>query len=387
MTRLISALAVLVLAFVIVTPRAYAQPHTTLYNFTGGADGADPLGGVIQDASGTIYGETFEGGAAVCTTRYKASKGCGTVYSWNPAGGLSVLATLTGPNGAHGNARLARLGATLYGVTQYGGANDDGIVFSASTNGANYTILHQFAGADGALPVAIVLGSNGTLYGITQSGGARNQGVLFSLAASGAYTILHSFAGAGGAGPNSLVIAANGTLVGSTLYGGGVVPGCHKGCGTVFAERPDTDAFRVLYSFPGSSKIGDYPYVGSIGPGPTIYASQTFAAFSLSASGYTNLGTYNFYGVGDGPQSGPVYTPNGVLYGLLDGNAGGGYGSLYSLQNGVFTALTEWDGLSDGGLPVAEPYLTTSNTLIGTATEYGDCNNCGTIWQYGPLPQ
>jgi uncharacterized repeat protein (TIGR03803 family) len=219
MTRVISALAVLVLAFVIVTPRAYAQPHTTLYNFTGGADGADPLGGVIQDASGTIYGETFEGGAAVCTTRYKASKGCGTVYSWNPAGGLSVLATLTGPNGAHGNARLARLGATLYGVTQYGGANDDGIVFSASTNGANYTILHQFAGADGALPVAIVLGSNGTLYGITQSGGARNQGVLFSLAASGAYTILHSFAGAGGAGPNSLVIAANGTLVGSTLYG------------------------------------------------------------------------------------------------------------------------------------------------------------------------
>jgi uncharacterized repeat protein (TIGR03803 family) len=330
-------IALAILSCFIFAPEAAATNLTTLYNFTGGADGADPLGGVIQDASGTIYGETFEGGAAVCTTRYKASKGCGTVYSWNPAGGLSVLATFTGANGAHGNATLARLGANLYGVAQYGGASDDGVVFSVSTKGTNYTILHQFAGADGASPMAIVVGSNGVIYGITQAGGAKNQGVLFSVTAAGAYTMMHSFAGAGGAAPNSLVIAKNGTLVGSTMYGGGAVPGCHKGCGTIFAETPATGTFRVLYSFPGLSKTGEMPYVGSIGPGPTIYATQFYAALSLSIDGYTTLGTYNYYGVGAGPDGGPVYTPSGTLYGILGGSAGGGYGDIYSLQNGVFT--------------------------------------------------
>jgi uncharacterized repeat protein (TIGR03803 family) len=368
-------------------PEAGATNPTTLYNFTGGADGADPLGGVIQDASGTIYGETFEGGAAACTTRYKASKGCGTVYSWNPAGGLSVLASFNGPNGAHGNASLVKLGDTLYGLTEYGGASDDGVVFSVSTSGANYTILHQFVGADGAEPVAIVLGRNGILYGITTAGGARNEGTLFSLKPSGAYTMLHSFAAPAGAAPNSLIIANDGTLVGGTTDGGAVTEGCHKGCGTVFSEKPANGAFKILYSFPGSSKIGQYPHVGSIGPGPTIYASQLYAAFSLSNAGYTNLGTYNFYGVGDGPEGGPVYTPGGVLYGILSGAAGGGFGDLYSLQNGVFTFVIGWDGLSDGGRPIAQPTLTPFNTLIGTTTEYGDCNNCGTIWQYGPLPQ
>jgi hypothetical protein len=32
-------------------------------------------------------------------------------------------------------------------------------------------------------------------------------------------------------------------------------------------------------------------------------------------------------------------------------------------------------------------HFTGTNILIGTATEYRDCNNCGTIRQYGPLPQ
>lgn len=35
---------------------------TELYTFTGGADGGNPFAGVINDAAGTLYGTTFDGG-------------------------------------------------------------------------------------------------------------------------------------------------------------------------------------------------------------------------------------------------------------------------------------------------------------------------------------
>jgi hypothetical protein len=38
--------------------------YTTLYDFTGGSDGANPEGGLVMDASGNLYGTTFGGGAA-----------------------------------------------------------------------------------------------------------------------------------------------------------------------------------------------------------------------------------------------------------------------------------------------------------------------------------
>ena len=37
--------------------------ETVLYQFTGGSDGANPLGGVVVDASGNLYGTAYSGGA------------------------------------------------------------------------------------------------------------------------------------------------------------------------------------------------------------------------------------------------------------------------------------------------------------------------------------
>lgn len=42
---------------------AHAQTFTTLYSFTGGADGAYPYAGVIKDSSGNLYGTTFGRGS------------------------------------------------------------------------------------------------------------------------------------------------------------------------------------------------------------------------------------------------------------------------------------------------------------------------------------
>ena len=54
----------LALALLIPVSGAYAKSsETVLYSFTGGADGSNPYGALIEDASGNLYGTAVEGGA------------------------------------------------------------------------------------------------------------------------------------------------------------------------------------------------------------------------------------------------------------------------------------------------------------------------------------
>ena len=64
-------------------------------------------------------------------------------------------------------------GSTLYGTTYYGGAYDDGTVFSISTSGGALKTLVSFNGADGLHPLSRLMLIGSTLYGTTY-GGARH---------------------------------------------------------------------------------------------------------------------------------------------------------------------------------------------------------------------
>ena len=57
------ASAALTLAIVLVSaPFVHAQSFTVIYNFSGGADGAGPSGGLTLDTPGNLYGTTVGGG-------------------------------------------------------------------------------------------------------------------------------------------------------------------------------------------------------------------------------------------------------------------------------------------------------------------------------------
>jgi hypothetical protein len=58
------------------TPSQNGWIFTDLYDFTGGADGANPLGGVAVDSKGNVYGTTWDRGANAC----KSQAGCGVIY-------------------------------------------------------------------------------------------------------------------------------------------------------------------------------------------------------------------------------------------------------------------------------------------------------------------
>ena len=53
---------------------------TTLHNFTGGKDGANPFGGVVLDSSNNVYGSTQTGGDLNCKALQPLGSGCGVVF-------------------------------------------------------------------------------------------------------------------------------------------------------------------------------------------------------------------------------------------------------------------------------------------------------------------
>jgi uncharacterized repeat protein (TIGR03803 family) len=96
--------------------------ETVLYSFAGGADGANPIAGVIRDKKGNFYGTTVGGG----------SSGVGTVFELTKAGKESVLHTFTGAttDGANPFGGLLRdAKGNLYGTTFVGGDFGHGCVY------------------------------------------------------------------------------------------------------------------------------------------------------------------------------------------------------------------------------------------------------------------
>ncbi len=127
-----------------------------------------------------------------------------------------------GSGPSYGSA-LAADGSTLYGMASHGGADGDGVIYSVNADGSDYTILHSFSGGDGgANPVGSLTLIGSTLYGTTETGGTANVGTVFSMSSGGSdFTVLHSFAGGDGGGfPYAGVTAIGSTLYGTTNGGG-----------------------------------------------------------------------------------------------------------------------------------------------------------------------
>ncbi len=144
---------------------------TTLYTFSGGADGISPKGGLIFDNAGNLYGSTQTGGTG----------GGGTVFELSPSGStwtFRVLYSFTAdPLDYCGPGQSLTLDAAgnLYGTTLCDGPYGRGTVFKLTNtaNGWVYTRLHLFTGSeDGGWPFSqVTIDTDGTLYGTAAVGG------------------------------------------------------------------------------------------------------------------------------------------------------------------------------------------------------------------------
>ncbi len=215
--------------------------YSLLYSFafSGGSDGSVPVGGLVRDPAGNLYGTTLYGGGG-CTF------GCGTVFEINTDGDESILYRFTGgTDGAFPAAGLLRDKAgNLYGTASAGGnsgcfnGEGCGVVFKLDTSGGENVLYSFTGGTDGKYPFSVlVMDESGNLYGTTINGGRAGVGAVFKVNASGSEAVLHSFSGGSdGSFPRDLLRDSVGDLYG--LAGGGGNTACQSGCGTVFRISP-----------------------------------------------------------------------------------------------------------------------------------------------------
>jgi uncharacterized repeat protein (TIGR03803 family) len=301
-----------------------AGDFTSLYSFTGGADGGGPAAGLIQASDGYLYGTTFQGG----------SSNSGTVFRMDLSGNLTTLYSFTGSADGYGPEGLIQgKDGLFYGVTQNGGdlscpgafgGTGCGTVFQVDSSGDLIT-LHSFTGGqDGADPEEPLLqGNDGDFYGTALFGGDASCnvstytgcGTVFKIDSAGDFTPLHSFTGGaeGGVPFSSLIQAGDGDFYGTVTAGGD--PSCsvtasgenyptYIGCGTVF--KMDTSGnVNALYSFQGSPSDGSNPFAALVeGTDGYFYGTTRWGGTATSCPYTSDGGCGTFFRVA-GP-GGPV---------------------------------------------------------------------------------
>jgi uncharacterized repeat protein (TIGR03803 family) len=334
-----------------------------LHSF-GGPDGADPSAALVFDSNGILYGTTAQGGGCLalpngCGVVFKLkpnSDGTWTervIYRFK--GYISDGATPLG------NLIFDKTG-NLYGTTSYGGPGGAGDVFQLKfANGAwTENILYMFTGngPDGYLPFAgVVFDAAGNLYGTTNQGGNMNCpalygcGVAFKLVrqADGKWTerVLHDFCSVtncqDGRFPQSnLILDKNGNLYGTAAGGT-----ARFGDNTVFKLQRNSEGKwveQVIHRFSGPD--GANPLAG-------LVFNATIGAYygTTSAGGAHNGGTvfkmtpgtstsweysviHSFAGwTGYIPTAGVILDASGNLYGTASscGPSAGCQGVVYEI--------------------------------------------------------
>ncbi len=241
-------------------------------------DGALPLGDLVYDsASGFLYGMTQGGGA----------NGVGSIISIDPSSGtVSILYSFVN-NNADGVTPWGHLvsgpsGTDLYGLTR-GGANGKGAIISFNSQTQTESVLYSFrTGADGENPMGSLVydPADSLFYGMTQTGGIDSMGVIFSFdPISHAEHVVWTFGmdSDGGWPYRDLVYHPQDGL----LYGTTGIRGVFGG-GTIFSFDPSTGTERVLWDFKRTVHDGANPQ------GNLVYLAGTGLFYGMTAEGGTN---------------------------------------------------------------------------------------------------
>jgi uncharacterized repeat protein (TIGR03803 family) len=349
------------------SPSASGWLETILYSFKQKSDGGDPLGGLVLDSSGNLYGTAYMGGEN--KTLNCQPNGCGAIYKLSPVEGggwtESVIHTFSTAAGGFGpvSGLTIDTAGNLYGTTIYGGqlySGDPigyGLVYelSPSSAGWKYKILHAFSnGVDGSIPYAgVTLDAAGNLYAAAMFGGnsrscsGNSCGTIVKLSptSSGPWntSLVHNFVGKDGGNPyGGLAIDAAGNLYATTENYGA------ENAGTVVEFSPSGSGWKesLLYTFSGQGTAGIHPqgklttdsggnvYGTTTSDGGTFDAEGTVFELSPSGSAWNLTVLHSFDPVSEGayPISGVILDSSGNLYGTTSSDpSGSGAGNVYEL--------------------------------------------------------
>jgi uncharacterized repeat protein (TIGR03803 family) len=255
---------------------AQASPHETLLTSFGSHGGNYPLGGVVFDAAGNLYGTTGRGGRFNAGTVFKLTPPAGGHGAWR----RTTLYTFNGTDGQAPRGTLVLDSAgNIYGTTAIGGANNMGTAYELSppvsgNTAWQHTLLTSFDNSGNYPYAGMVFDKTGHLYGTTLGTSASHKNPPWT--GSAVYELIPPAGGeaawkrkiiqkldsdTGYAPASALVIDGSGNLYGTTQGGGGV------GGGAVFELSPPTKGnapwtTTVLYVF--EAQGGPYSALGTL---------------------------------------------------------------------------------------------------------------------------
>jgi len=204
-----------------------------LYAFKGGRDGNFPVGNLVFDQAGNLYGETGQGGNKDCGTVFKLTPDPGG--SWSESVVHSFCASKSDGRRPTGGLTMDASG-NLFGVTWWGGGaamppcplqTGCGTVFQLkpqSDGSWSYRKVHTFMDTPSAQPYGgVALDAAGNVYGTTVLNGTNDHGTIFMLVHNpdDSFTgkTLHIFKGYPAIYPTgTLVLDESGTLYGTTVF-------------------------------------------------------------------------------------------------------------------------------------------------------------------------
>jgi len=356
--------------------------YRKLYDFNG-TMGAFPYGHLIQANDGKLYGMTSGGG----------SDNNGVIFSLDPVSSTYLkLKDLDNLSGSSPLGSLFRANdGKLYGMTTAGGIDNAGVIFSFDPASESYTKVKEFENVNGenpngASPIgSLVQASDGKLYGVTQGGGINYSGVIFSLDINSySFTSVKDFDFAGGFDAGGLVAASDGKLYGTTSFGGA------NGTGVIFSFDPSSSTYISIKDFDtydGTNPFGSllqandgklYGLTSRGGlSGPA--GNGVIFSFDLFSSTYAMLKDLGTNKNGSNISARLIRSKNGKFYGMTTngGNSGTGvifsfdpntsnyttlkdldflngshpYGGLLQASDGKFYGMTTFGGESPGFLP------------------------------------
>jgi uncharacterized repeat protein (TIGR03803 family) len=395
----ITVVAILTLG--LAAPLAFSQTYnySTIYNFTGGADGFQ-IGDIYPGPAGYLYAiseATFENGPTM---------GSGAIVQLSEAT-HAVTVVDSFPNGATlpgiplGPFYFDQQG-DLYGLSVYGGPNNAGTYFEIPAGSHSATVLTSFTGSNGDNPFApgLTSDSNGNIYATTFFGGIgytgtinTGFGTLFKIAAgTNSITDLVQFNGSNGENPHgNLLMDSNGDMFGVTEIGG------RNNDGTLYELPAGSTSLKTLFNFtnaddiPGGGVIADSQgnlYGLTQGDGePGDYG--TIYQYNINTQQMKTL--FTFDGTDGGSPGGQLYlSPSGNLIGAAGFNGLYGLGNIFEFdpQTDALTILhsfSDTDGSTDGYFPsglVADP----QGNLYGVGG-HGGIYGAGTIFELAAVPE
>lgn len=268
----------------------------------------------------------------------------------------------------------------LYGVTLYGGNNNQGLIFKMSSDGNDFQKIHSLNSiADGEEIWGSLFLDNNNLFGLSFKGGQKGAGTVFKISSNGDFHVLrHLDSIADGKNPmGSLMKASNGFIYGMANNGGA------NKHGTIFRLKPDGTDFSVLKHFLQSTD-GKNPYGRLVqgtdnklyGMTPDGGSGGIIFRLNLDGTGFEIIKELQIID-GQSPFGSLIFS-SGILYGMtrvggsLQGNTGNA-GTIFSLnpENLEFKVLHPLSPDLEGGNSYGGLIESSSGLLVGMTRNFG----------------